>query len=133
MVHTYPAGCLVIVADGTKAKMFRNTSEDDALTLKSEGTITPIDLENDGPAGHRPKESSQSDTDEATFAKQLAHHLNKIVRDSKNHSLILVANPKTLGQLRISLSKEATSRIEREHAKTLTNSTVDDIIRSLNS
>ena len=62
---------LVVVATGAQAHLYRTHGTGNALTLKPDGELTPKHLMNDGPAGHRPSESTPRETDEATFAKQL--------------------------------------------------------------
>ena len=133
MTNEYPQNCLVVIADGTQAKLYRNAAGDGSLELEKAGELEPVSLENDGPAGNRPVESSQQETDEATFAKQLAHHLNREAYDNQFKHLVLVADPQTLGQIRPSLDTAVIEIIHSEHAKTLTTATEPDIIRSLMS
>ncbi len=131
MASEYPQNCLIVIADGTQARFYRNTSRDGALKLKVDGDLEPVELDNDGPAGSRPVESSQQETDEATFAKQLAHYLNRAANKKQFESLVLVADPQTLGQIRRSLDKAVNERLHSEHAKTLTTANESDIVRSL--
>lgn len=133
MASKYPQNCLIVIADGTQARLYRNTSSDGSLKLKVDGDLEPVELDNDGPAGSRPVESSQQETDEATFAKQLAHHLNHAANKKQFESLVLVADPQTLGQIRRSLDKAVNERLHSEHAKTLTTANESDIVRSLMS
>ena len=133
MATKYPQNCLIVIADGTHAKLYRNTASDGSLELKQEGELEPESLDNDGPAGSRPVESSQQETDEATFAKQLAHHLNRAAEKKQFSQLVLVADPQTLGQIRPSLDKAVNELLHSEHAKTLTTASEADIVRSLMS
>ena len=131
MANRYPQNCLVVIADGTHAQMYRNAASNGLLDLEKIGEMDPVSLENDGPAGSRPVESSQQETDEATFAKQLAHYLNRAAYDKQFGSLVLVADPQTLGQVRPSLDKAVTELLHSEHAKTLTTASESEIVRSL--
>lgn len=56
-----------------------------------------------------------------------------LAHSGKYDKLILVADPGTLGQIRPSLHQEVSSKIVLELAKTLTNSSVADIERSIAS
>ncbi len=94
--------------------------------------LEPQELINDGPAGKRPPESTGQETDEATFAKQLANRLNAAALKQEYAALVLMADPQTLGQLRPQLHSETTRRIVREVAKTFTNSPLEDIEAALN-
>jgi protein required for attachment to host cells len=125
-------GTVVVVADGTVAKFFVNKGNHQHLRLKILDELHPTELLDDGPAGKRPPESSQQETDEATFAKQLAHHLYDRWNRERFDSLVIVADPETLGQLRPSLHQEISSRTVLELPKTLTNSPVDEMETSLN-
>ncbi len=126
-----PHKALVVVADGVGARFFRNTGDSSKLQLASEGELKPSHLGSDGPAGHRPKESSQQATHEATFTKQLAHELYRRAHAEDFAAMVLIADPHTLGQIRPLLHKEVQARIVREVHKTLTKATVGEIERSL--
>ncbi|WOE74129.1 host attachment family protein [Alterisphingorhabdus coralli] len=130
---TIPANCLVVVATGAEAKLYRNVGEDNALKLRAEGTLTPKDLLSEGPSGGHVPSSSPKETDEATFSKQLAHHLYAMEQKGDYNHLVLAADPDSLGEIRPLLHKEVTDKIVLEMAKTLTNSSIKDIERSIQS
>lgn len=131
MSQSIPQNTLVVVADGTRAILYRNESGDGSLDLKKVREVTPKNLEDDGPSGVRPPESSLQETDEATFAKQLANYLYHEAHENNFSDLVLAADPQTLGQMRPCLHQEVTDRIIKEVNKTLTNSSVEDVERSL--
>ena len=85
-----PHNALVVVADGVGARFFRNSGQAGKITLVAEGELKPHDLLNDGPSGKRPPESSHQETDEATFAKQLAHELYRRAHSGDFAALALV-------------------------------------------
>lgn len=122
-----PNNSLVIVADGEGARSFRTSRKGDDLRLQESEKIVPLEIPDGGPAGARPPEQTEQQTNEATFAKQLANHLNKLALAGKFDNLVIIADPQTLGQLRGSLHGEVTKRLKAEIAKTLTNSPVKDI------
>jgi len=68
MADKIPHHALVVVADGTGARFFRNAGHEHQVSLAAEGALNPTHLLDDGPAGKRPTESSNQETDEATFA-----------------------------------------------------------------
>ena len=131
MADMIPHNALVVVADGTGARLFRNSSKEHSVKLTAEGALQPTDLESEGPSGKRPPESSQQETDEATFAKQLAKELYRRAHQGDFTALVLIADPQTLGQLRPILHKEVQSRIVSEHAKTLTKASISDLQKAL--
>lgn len=126
-----PAGTVVVVADGGGARVFRNIGDDKALVLQQQDMLELMNMNDDGPAGALPAESSGQQINEATFAKQLAIGLNNgALKDQYTH-LVLVADPQTLGRMRPLLHKETQQRLIGEIAKTLTNSPLQDIERAL--
>lgn len=131
MADKVPHNAFIIVADGAGARFFRNTAHDFDVTLKADGELHPTNLESDGPSGKRPPESSSQETDEATFAKQLAKELYRRAHQGDFDALVLIADPQTLGQIRPLLHKEVKSRLVAEHGKTLTKASIADIERTL--
>lgn len=131
MSNKIPAGTLVVVADGEGARVFRNIGSDQALTLQQQDLLELMNMNDDGPAGSMPAESTGRQLDEATFAKQLANRLNDGALKDRYAHLVLIADPQTLGQMRPLLHKETEQRLVAEIAKTLTNSPLEDIERAL--
>lgn len=131
MTVNIPHNALIVVADGTGARFFRNTGQRHELKLTADGELHPSDLLDDGPSGRRPTESTRQETNEATFAKQLAHDLYRRAHNGDFAALVLVADPQTLGQLRPILHKEVESRVVAEHGKTMTKASIADIQKLL--
>ncbi len=131
MSNQYPINALVVVVDGHQAKIFRNHGLNGELELQKMEDWAPEGLESDGPAGNRPKESSRQDTNEAIFAKQVAVRLNRMAHKDLFDNLVLVADPQTLGQIRPTLNKKAQRLLIKDFAKTLVNSSIDDIQKSI--
>lgn len=127
--HTLPIDTLVVVTTGEQAKLFKvsDVHADHGVSLQYEREVGPSNLDDDGPAGKRPPESSKQETDEATFSKQLGQFLYRRAHSGKFDSLLLIADPDTLGELRPLLHEEVTVRIVMELAKTLINSPTEDI------
>ena len=131
MADKIPHNALVVVADGTGARFFRNAGHENQVSLSAEGEFNPTHLLDDGPAGKRPTESSPQETDEATFAKQLAQELYRRAYRGDFAALVLIADPQTLGQIRPTLHKEVQDRLVAEIGKTFTNASVRDIQNAL--
>jgi len=126
-----PYHALVVVTDGHQGTLYKNTSRDGDVSLEKLRDIEPSNLLDDGPAGARPTESSPKETDEATFAKQVAEYLNAEALANNFEALVLIADPGTLGQIRPSLHQEVEQRMVKEIDKTLTNSPIEDIEKCL--
>lgn len=131
MTMKIPRGALIVVANGGAARVFSNTGDERSLELKQEALLEGMNLDDDGPSGSMPSESSASQLDEATFAKQLAKGLNEGALKNRYAHLVLVADAKTLGRVRPLLHKETQQRLAGDVAKDLTNAPLDAIQRAL--
>jgi protein required for attachment to host cells len=116
----------VVVASGEIAKHFDRVS---ATEYKHLSDLEPQNLDGEGPSGKRPPESSRQETDEATFAKQLAHDLYRQAYNKDFSKLVIVADPDTLGEMRPVLHEEVTKRLIAEIDKTLINAPTDEIMK----
>ena len=126
-----PNNALIVVADGVGARFFRHSGRDSSPSLTLEQEFKPSNLLDDGPSGKRPPESTNQETDEATFAKQLAHELYRGADKDEFSSLILIADPQTLGQIRPVLHKEVKDRLLFDIDGTFTSASVSDIQKAL--
>lgn len=121
---------VVLVSTGDEAKIFRNMKSS-GVQLEHQHALTPQDLDDDGPAGVRPPESSPRETDEATFSKQLSEYLYKRVHAGEIKTLVVIADPDTLGELRPILHQEVSDIVVLEIPKTMIHASVEDIERSI--
>ena len=133
MSEQVPHNALVVVTDGVGARFFRNSGNAVKIELSAEGGLKPSNLLDDGPSGVRPSEQSHQETDEATFAKQLAKELYRRAHNGDFTALALIADPQTLGQIRPLLHKEVQERITAEAGKTLTKASISDIQKALHN
>lgn len=126
-MQTILPGTWIVVADGGGARLFHSEGQDETFLLTQVQVLQQEEVLDGGPAGHRPPESDQQATDEAAFAKQLAHRLNAAALKNEYEHLVLMADPQTLGQMRPQLHKETVRRIVGEVAKTFTNAPIEVI------
>jgi protein required for attachment to host cells len=131
MSKAIPQDALVVVADGGKAILLRNTGTGGELALSEERRLTLKDFANDGPSGAGLEEQSPHETGEATFAKQLAKTLDKMFDQNAFKSVVLIADPQTLGQLRDALHKNVERAVEFTLSKDYTNHSVKQIADAL--
>ena len=110
--------------------MFEVTSAGKVI-LRNERHLKPKDLLDDGPSGSRPEDQTPRQTNEATFAKQLAQALFRMHHAGEFEALILIADPQTLGQLRAAMHTSVTAAIIRSLHKHLTNHSVEQICEAL--
>lgn len=126
-----PNDALVVVADGGSARVFRNRGDERALSLHQVELRELMNMDDDGPAGSMPHESTGAQIDEATFAKQLAQWINQRALGEQLEGLVLMADPQTLGQIRRSLHKTVNDRLIGEIDKNMSNAPLEDIVRAL--
>lgn len=91
----------------------------------------PRDLLDESPSGSRPEDQTPHQTDEATFAKQLAAVLYKMHESGAYTKLVLTADPQTLGQIRDAMHKTVERSVILSLSKDLTNHSVGDIAAAL--
>lgn len=137
-----PHNSVVMVADGAKAMFFRNAGDSDYLDLKLiDGVQQAAERDGEiktGPAGQASStlqgtmgETNFQDQAEARFAADAAATLNRQALAGDYEQLVIVADPKTLGELRKHYHVELERRLVGEIAKDLTGQPVDQIERTL--
>ena len=126
-----PKGALVAVVDGEKIALFENSGQQDVqLTARP----TPVIEERASGAAGRISSEANPDNDtqaEDGFAMGVADVLNKMVLTHKVEHLLVIAAPKTLGQLRKGWHKETEARLVGEIAKDLTGHSTDQIAAAI--
>lgn len=140
-----PAGALVLIADGTKARLLRNKG--DALHVDF-GTERELEQENpptrkqgsDKPgrylAADRVSRSAVEQTDwhlqaEERFAAQIAGLLYGMAHAHTFDHLVVIAAPKVLGNLRAAFHPEVATCVLAEVAKDLTSVPTHDLAKRL--
>jgi len=126
-----PHNTLIVVGTGEGANFYRNIGKNGELKLQHSKDLEPGNLADQGPAGKQPPDTSAKESMEATFAKILANHLYDLAQQHKFDKLILVLDPDTLGETRPSLHISVTDKIMLELPKTLVNSPIDQIEKSI--
>jgi protein required for attachment to host cells len=137
-----PHNTFVVVADGQKMLFFRNEGDAEFLKLEVERKReqeVPADrdlktseagrtFDASGGAGRSAYEETDfHQLEEDRFAAETAELLKKRALRNDFDSLIIVAPPKTLGELRKHYHKEVEKRITGEIAKDLTGHPVPEI------
>jgi protein required for attachment to host cells len=146
MMINKPIICWALVADGGQArflKLQRVPREITLLwTLESESRHQPSrELVSDasgrafhakGPSAHaRQPRADAHDQAEKQFAALLVDKLGSAAQRGDFDRLLLVADPRTLGNLRQAIDPGLAARIMQEEAVDLTNSTLPDVEKNL--
>ena len=126
-----PKGALVAVVDGEKLALFENTGQQE---VQLSARPTPTIAERASGAAGRISSEANPDNDtqaEDGFAMGVAEVLNKWVLNNKVDHLMVIAAPKTLGQLRKGWHKETQTKLVGEIAKDLTGHSTDQIAAAI--
>ena len=127
-----PQGATVAVADGSKLSLFHNTGhETPKLTALPDAAIKS---ENKG-SGARHQSSSANPDDrqleEDSFSAGIADYLNRQVLEGHISDLVIIAAPRTLGELRKHYHKALSAKLLAEVAKDLTGHSTHDIEKAV--
>lgn len=132
---------LVLVTDGRKTLFFRNHGDVNQIDLRTEAhderqDLSDGEMKTDAPgsthqsAGYGRSTYEETDfhqLEEDRWAKSAAEDVNKRALSNDFAALAIIAPPKTLGELRKQLHKEAARRVVCEIPKEMTGHTIADI------
>ncbi|WP_439532553.1 host attachment family protein [Polymorphobacter sp.] len=126
-------GAVVAVVDGEILNLYRNTGTEADLKLAALPAVDPSG--DNKSAGSRHQSSSAnpdaSRLEEDSFAAAAAAMLNKQALENKFDQLVVIAAPKTLGELRKHWHKALEAKLAGELSKDLTGHSVADIEAAL--
>ena len=137
---------LVLVTDGRKTLFFRNHGDENQIDLRTESHDEREDAKDSEMKTDAPGAIGQSvgysgrvayeETDfhqleEDRWAKQAAEEVNRRALTNDFEALAIIAPPKTLGELRKQLHKEAARRVVCEIPKEMTGHSIPDIEKLL--
>lgn len=136
-----PNNALVLVTDGRKTLFFRNHGDENQIDLRTEAHDERADLKDSEIKSDAAGSSKQSfgygrpameETDfhqleEDRWAHSAAEAVNQRVLGNDFEALAIVAPPKTLGEIRKKLHKEAERRLVCEIPKEMTGRPIPDI------
>jgi protein required for attachment to host cells len=133
---------LVLVTDGRKTLFFRNHGDVNQIDLRTEAhdereDAKDSEMKSDAPgsigqsAGHSGRvayeETDFHQLEEDRWAKAAAEEINRRALANDFEALAIIAPPKTLGELRKCLHKEAARRVVCEIPKEMTGRPIPDI------
>lgn len=128
-----PKGATVAVADGEKLNLFRNTG-DEANPKLTALPAADVVSDNKGSGARHQSSSANPDNSQAeedSFSAGIADLLNRQVLDGKITDLVIIAAPRTLGELRQHYHKKLSATLVGEIAKDLTGHAVRDIEKTI--
>jgi protein required for attachment to host cells len=128
-----PQGATVAVADGEKLNLFKNIGDEASPSLTP---LAPADVDshNAGSGGRHHSSSANPDASQAEedgFSAGVADLLNRQVLAGKISKLVIIAAPRTLGELRKHYHAKLSDLLIGEIAKDLTGHPVKDIEKTI--
>lgn len=129
----------ILVADGSKAKVFLSAGEGRLELLQESAIVNPAsrDQVSDRPgrtfdshgSGRHAKEptSDPHDQAESEFIRSVASTVGAACGKKEFDNLVVVAAPRALGDLRAAYSKQLRTSISEEIAKDVTNMSMSDL------
>ncbi len=128
-----PKGAIVAVADGEKLNLFRNTGDEAHPKLTAMPDVA-VGSDYKGSGGRHHSSSANpgdSQLEEDSFSAGIAQVLNRQVLDGKIDDLVIIAAPRTLGELRKHYHKTLSATLLGEIAKDLTGHSAQDVEKAI--
>lgn len=128
-----PKGAVVAVADGEKLVLLHNTGDEARPALQAMPQ-PEVETVNSGSGSAHLNSSANPDAGQAEedgFAGGIAEMLNKRVLDGEIADLVIIAAPRTLGELRKSYHKKLEDVLRGEISKDLTGHDLQDIEKAI--
>lgn len=126
-------GTLVAVVDGANFALLRNSGNEAEPVLEAHA-LPALDLHafaSGGQHGHLSGHDPASQVVEAQHSAAVVQWLNREVLEHRIHDLIVVASPRTLGELRPHYHSQLKLVLRHELAKELVGKTGADVLAAL--
>lgn len=124
-----PNDTTVAVVDGEKLRLFRNKGVEPRIRLIEE-TVPDVEPANQGSGSRHRSTSANPDRwrlEEDDFAASAAAYLNRLMLDGEIVSLFIIADPRTLGELRRHFHDVTRENLIGELAKDFTGGSIETI------
>jgi protein required for attachment to host cells len=121
-----PIGTTVAVADGETVRLFRNMGVKPGVHLVEITAAPPMPAHSGSGARHHTNPDGRR-LDEDDFAAATAAFLNKLSLDGTIKHLVVVSDPRTLGEMRRHFHRGLRGKIVGEFAKDFSRRPLEDI------
>jgi protein required for attachment to host cells len=128
-----PQNTVVAVADGEKLSLFKNHGDAQNVKLAAMQNADVDDTKISSGARHSSSSANPDDSqqDEDGFSAGVAQMLNRQVLDGKIKGLVIIAAPRTLGEMRKAYHKSLSDVLLGELDKDLTGHSIQEIEKAL--
>lgn len=128
-----PNGTVVAVVDGQRMRLFRNQGHEPAIDL-ADLPDPDLDAANTGSGSRHRSTSANPDRHrqaEDDFAAAAAGYLNREALDGRLESLVIVADPRSLGEMRRHFHEVLAAKLIGQIPKDLAGHSSEDIAKSI--
>ena len=124
-----PTGTTVAVADGERVRLFHNAGVKPGVHLVEITTPPPAPAHSGSGARHHTGSANpdRRRSDEDNFAAATAAFLNKLSLNGTIKHLVVVSDPRTLGEMRKHFHRDLRGKIIGEFAKDFSRRPLEDI------
>lgn len=125
-------GTVIALVDGKSFELFRNSGNEGEPELTAMDS-PPLDARNHSGVGHHSSPGNHADgqVGEDAHASAAVHWLNAQVLDHKIESLVVIAPPRTLGEMRRHYHKQTEQVLLKELHKDLIGKKAPEILAAL--
>ena len=130
-----PQNAVVAVVDGKKLVLFKNDGQASDIQLKAmpDAEVDSSKISSGGRHASSSANPGDNQQDEDGFTAGVAELLNKRVLDGKIKHLMIIAAPRTLGELRKGYHKALSDVLVGELDKDLTGRPIQEIEKAINA
>lgn len=122
-----PINTIIAVVDGENFKAYRNTASNFDVKLQELPPLESQDRPSDSGRSSSAGNPQEKQMEEDAFGKGVAEKLNRMVLEGRVEKLIIIAAPRSLGEMRRNYHSKLQEVLIGEVDKTLTNLSLSDL------
>ena len=128
-----PQNTIVAVVDGENFNVYRNTGNSVNIELQPMRDHDSVDVPSDSGRSSSAANPAAKQMEEDAFGKGVTEKLNRMVLENRVEKLIIIAAPRSLGEMRRSYHSELQKVLIGEIDKTLTGASPEEIAKAIES
>lgn len=126
-----PLNATIAVVDGENFNLYRNSGDAGEIRLQELRDHDSEDRPSNSGRSSSAANPAAKQMEEDAFGKGVTEKLNRMVLENRIESLIIVAAPRSLGEMRRSYHSKLQEILLAEIDKTLTSASIEDIEKTL--
>ena len=126
-----PQNATIAVVDGENFQLYRNTGHGGEVKLTEQRQHDSEDRPSDSGRSSSSANPAAKQMEEDAFGKGVTEKLNTMVLENRIEKLIIIAAPRSLGEMRRNYHTKLQDVLIGEIDKTLTGASIDEITKAL--